>query len=278
VVPALLAYAFVILVPSVQGAGLAFTDWNGLSPDRDFVGFENFVRLAGDPAATGALGRTVLIAISSMILINVVGLALALALNTRVKSRNILRTIFFAPAVISPLVVGYVFKFVLSPVGPVNGLFAAIGLPQLKQNWLGEPTLALWSIIAVVVWQSIGTAMVIYLAGLQGVEQEQIEAAMMDGAGAWQRFRNIILPSIAPAVVINSMLTLISGLRVFDQVYAMTGGGPVGLTQTLATLFVELGFEFGRYGYAAALAVVLSILVAVFSAVQYGLMRRGGRA
>ncbi len=278
VMPALVSYVFVIVVPAAQGTGLAFTDWNGLSPQRDFVGLDNFVQLSADPIALGALGRTVVIALASMALVNLGGLALALGLNTQVKSRNILRTVFFAPAVISPLVVGYVFKFVLSPTGPVNGLLGAVGLADLKQVWLGDPHLALLAIIGVVAWQSVGTAMVIYLAGLQGVEPEQVEAALMDGAGLWQRLVNIVLPSIAPSILVNAMLTLISGLRVFDQVYAMTGGGPAGLTQSLATLFVELGFEFGRYGYAAALAVVLSVLVASFSALQFGLLRRGSKA
>lgn len=273
--PAIVTYAAMVVIPSFQGAAYAFTDWNGLNPDPDWVGLDNFVRIFNDPVSLSTTGRTLVYAISGMILVNVAGLALAVALNTRIRSRNVLRTVFFAPAVLSPLVIGYIFKFILSPDGSINRALFAVGLDGLTANWLGDPSLAIWSIVAVNTWQGLGTAMVIYLAGLQGVPPELLEAAEVDGAGAWRRFRHVTFPLLAAAVTINSLLTLISGLRVFDQIYAMTQGGPAGSTHSLATLFVQQAYEFNRFGYAAALAVVLSVLVATFSFLQLRIARKG---
>jgi raffinose/stachyose/melibiose transport system permease protein len=276
-VPALVTYLGIVVLPTLQGATVAFTDWNGLSPDRSFVGLENFRQILSDNTGGAAALRTIVIAAFTTTLVNFGGLALALALNTKIKSRNVLRTIFFAPVVISPLVVGYVFKFILSPGGPLNEALRSVGLDALALNWLGEPVPALASIIFVVSWQSMGTAMVIYLAGLQGVPAELIEAAEVDGAGPARRFWHIVRPLLAPAITINLMLSLVSGLRVFDQIYSMTQGGPAGSTHSLATLFINQAYVFGNYGYAAALAVILTLLVALFSSIQYLVLRRQPR-
>lgn len=274
VLPALVIYLALVIWPSVQGVGLAFTDWDGLSPDKNFVGLENYGRLLEDPIGLDALIRTIFIAFALLVLQNGFGLALALALNSRIKSRKILRTAFFAPAVLSSVVLGYMFQYIFSPTGPLNQILEVLGLGALQRNWLGDPAQAVGVVIFVIVWQSVGSTMVIYLAGLQGVPQELLEAASIDGAGPVRRFFSVTLPQLAPAVTINFMLTLIGGLRVFDQVFVLTRGGPANGTQTLSTLMIQQAFEFSRYGYGAAMAVVLTIMVAVLSAVQYYLLRR----
>lgn len=274
IAPALAIYLLLVIWPSVQGVGLAFTNWDGLSPDKEFVGLDNFQRLLEDPIGLDALLRTLFIAIALLILQNAFGLALALALNSRIKSRKILRTAFFAPAVLSSVVLGYMFQYIFSPTGPLNQILELLGLESLKRNWLGDPAYAVGVIVFVIVWQSVGSTMVIYLAGLQGVPAELLEAASIDGAGPFRRFFSVTLPQLAPAVTINFMLTLIGGLRVFDQVFVLTRGGPANGTQTISTLMIQQAFEFGRYGYGAAMAVVLTIMVAILSAVQYYLLRR----
>lgn len=235
---------------------------------------ENFQRLLQDPLGLDALLRTLGIAMALLLLQNAFGLALALALNSRIKSRKVLRTAFFAPAVLSSVVLGYMFQYIFSPTGPLNGILEVMGLESLKRNWLGDPTYAVGVIVFVIVWQSVGSTMVIYLAGLQGVPAELLEAASIDGAGPFRRFISVTLPQLAPAVTINFMLTLIGGLRVFDQVFVLTRGGPANGTQTISTLLIQQAFEFGRYGYGAAMAVVLAVMVAALSAVQYYLLRR----
>jgi raffinose/stachyose/melibiose transport system permease protein len=276
-VPAAAFYLFVVLWPSVQGAGLAFTDWDGLSSDRAFVGFENFVRLAQDPKAAGAIGRTLVIAFTITIVQNAIGLLLALGVNSRIKSRNILRVLLFAPAIITPVATAYLWQNLYSPDGAVNSLLNAVGLGALAQNWLGDSDVAIWSICIVVVWQFAGYSMVIFLANMQGISTEVIEASYVDGAGPFRRFWSIIRPELAPSITINLMLSIIGGLRLFDQVWVMTGGGPGGSTETMTTLLYKNAFQFGDFAYGIAIAVVLTVLVAILSSGQYFVLSRQNR-
>ncbi|MFI5955451.1 carbohydrate ABC transporter permease [Cryptosporangium sp. NPDC051539] len=273
-VPALALYAFVVLVPSGRGAMLAFTDWDGLSPDRAWVGLGNFTAIFDDADARAAVVQTLLVAVSVTIIQNGVGLLLALGVNSRIKSRNVLRVFLFAPAVMTPVVTGALWKNLLAPDGAVNWTFDAVGLSGLKQDWLGDPNIALWSIVGVVVWQYAGYSMVIFLAGLQGIPQDVHEAAEVDGAGPVRRFRYVTFPLLAPATTINLMLSIIGGLKLFDQVWVMTAGGPGHSTDTLSTLIYKDAFQFGEFAYSIALAIVLTIFVAIISSGQYWLLRR----
>jgi raffinose/stachyose/melibiose transport system permease protein len=277
-VPALLLFAFVVLVPSARGVYYAFTDWDGLSPNFSFVGLGNFVEMTSDPAARQAVGQTLLIAVAITVIQNGIGLLLALGVNSAIKSRNVLRVLLFAPAVITPIVTAYLWRNLLGPDGAVNSLLGAVGLDSWRQNWLGDPDLALWSIVAVIVWQFAGYSMVIFLAGLQSVPKEIYEAAAIDGAGSVRRFWSVIRPLLAPAFTINLMLSIIGGIKLFDQVYALTGGGPGHATDTLSTLIYKDAFTLGEFGYSIALAVVLTVIVAVASTGQYLVLSRNERA
>ncbi|GAA5072798.1 raffinose/stachyose/melibiose transport system permease protein [Thermocatellispora tengchongensis] len=278
-IPALILYAYVVLIPSVRGAGYAFTDWSGLGDAMSFVGLENFRKILDDSAATDALVQTVLITLAITIVQNLIGLLLALGVHTQIKSRNFLRVLLFAPAVMTPVVTAYLWRYMYAPDGAINGLFEAVGLGGLAQNWLGDPDIALWSVAAIVIWQFAGYSMVIFLAGLQGVPRELHEAAGVDGAGAFQRFWHITRPMLAPAITINLMLSLIGGFKIFDQVYVTTGGGPGHSTETLSTLIYKNAFQFDEYAYSTAIAVVLAVIVAAVSAVQYrGLQQQKGAA
>ncbi|MET4924402.1 sugar ABC transporter permease [Streptomyces sp. PSRA5] len=276
--PAMLLFAFVVLVPSTRGVYYAFTDWDGLDPDFSFVGLDNFGAMFRDPDAMQAIWHTLLIAVAVTVIQNAFGLLLALGVNSVIKSRNVLRVFLFAPAVVTPIVTAYLWRNLLSPDGAVNSLLRAVGLASWEQDWLGDPDIALWSVVGVVVWQFGGYSMVIFLAGLQSVPREIYEAADIDGAGPVRRFWSVTRPLLAPALTINLMLSIIGGIKLFDQVYALTGGGPGHATDTLSTLIYKDAFTLGEFGYSIALAVVLTIIVAVTSAGQYFFLSRNERA
>jgi raffinose/stachyose/melibiose transport system permease protein len=275
VVPAAIVYLFVVIAPSLQGVYYSFTDWAFLNP-ATWIGIQNYIDTFSGPAGAAAV-RTLFIAVVVVVLQNALGLGLALLLNGKVFGRNTLRTIIFAPMVVSALVVGYLFKYIFGPpgVGGINKLFELMSLPQV--DFLGNPTWALWIIIITIVWQFTGSTMVIYLAGLQGVPAELEEAAALDGAGYWKRFWFVVRPLLAPAITINLMLGLIGGLKIFDQIFAITGGGPGNSTQTISTMIYQLFSQFGQYGSAAALAVVLAIAVGILSFIQFAVLRRQER-
>jgi raffinose/stachyose/melibiose transport system permease protein len=276
--PAMALFAFVVLVPSARGVYYAFTDWDGLDPDFAFIGLGNFTEMASDPVALQAIWHTLLIAVAITVIQNGFGLLLALGVNSIIKSRNVLRVFLFAPAVITPIVTAYLWRNLLGPDGAVNSLLDTIGLGSWRQDWLGDPQLALWSVVAVIVWQFGGYSMVIFLAGLQSVPKEIYEAADMDGAGPVRRFWSVTRPLLAPAFTINLMLSIIGGIKLFDQVYALTGGGPGHATDTISTLIFKDAFTLGEFGYSIALAVVLTIIVAVVSSGQYLMLSRNEKA
>lgn len=278
VLPAMALFAFVVLVPSVRGVYYAFTDWDGLSPDLDVIGLTNFTAMLDDPDALSAVWHTLLIAVAVTVVQNGIGLLLALGVNTAIKSRNVLRVLLFAPAVITPIVTAYLWRNLLGPDGAINSLLDAAGLGALRQDWLGDPSLALWMIVLVVVWQFAGYSMVIFLAGLQSIPREIYEAAAIDGSGPVRRFWSIVRPLLAPAITINLMLSIIGGIKLFDQVYALTGGGPGHATDTISTLIYKDAFTLGEFGYSIALAVVLTVIVAIASAGQYTVLSRNERA
>lgn len=274
IAPAAAFFAFVVLWPSIQGVGLSFTSWNGLSPDRIFVGLDNFVTLLRDPDAGAAVAHTLIIAATVTVAQNIIGLLLALGLNSRIKSRNALRVLLFAPAVITPVATGYLWQYMLSPTGAINSLLDALGIGALKQPWLGSNETAIWAICFVIIWQFSGYSMVIFLANLQSVPVEALEAASLDGAGPIRRFWSVVRPELAPSITINLMLSLIGGLKTFDQVWVMTGGGPGGATETMSTFLYKNAFQFGTFSYGLAIAVVLTVIVAVLSSGQNALLRR----
>lgn len=274
VLPALAIFSFIVIVPSLQGFTYSLTDWNGITSDFSFVGLENFIKIVGDDRATSAISNTVVLAIVVTVFQNVFGLLLALALNGLVKSRHLLRIVFFTPVVLTPLVAGYVWSYLLSPRGTINDFLESIGLGALQQVWLGDPKTALLAVCAAIIWQFSGYSMIIFLAGLQAVPSEIREAALIDGAGPVRRLWSVVLPLINGAIVINTLLTLIGSLSQFDQVIAMTGGGPGNATQTISTSIYKIGFAMGNYPYGIALSVVLAIMVSIAAVIQYRLTSR----
>jgi raffinose/stachyose/melibiose transport system permease protein len=274
VVPALLVYAVVTLYPSLAGVYYAFTDWTGIG-GKSFVGLHNFSELFSDDRASGSLRNTLLLTVAVVVFQTGIGLLLALGVHAKIRSRMILRVIFFSPVVVSPVMVAFLWKYIYNPQpdAGLNGILGAVGLGGLRHDWLGDPSFALWSVVAMVVWQYAGYSMVIFLAGLEGIPRELNEAAMIDGAGALGRFRYITWPLLAPALTVNVMLSTIGGLKLFDQVFAATNGGPGYSTETLSTVLYKEAFVYGHFGYSTAIALVLALFVAAVSLVQIHYLR-----
>jgi raffinose/stachyose/melibiose transport system permease protein len=273
VVPAVAIVVALRYVATGAGAWYAFTDWDGISQHARFVGLDNFREILRDSASRGALEHTLELALAFVVVSNVLGLALALALNRMVKTRGVLRALFFAPVVMSSLAVSYIWQFIFSYSGPLNGALGGIGLDSLKRGWTGDPTWAIWTIFVVLVWQFVGLTMVMYLAGLQGIPEELDEASAVDGASTRRRFRKITLPLLAPAITVSVTLSTVYGLGVFDQVFALTGGGPVDASETLATQIYKQTFAFGRFGYGTALSLILTVLITVLALAQLAVLR-----
>jgi raffinose/stachyose/melibiose transport system permease protein len=273
VLPATAAvFGFYIVAP-LFGARYAFTNWNGLGHAK-WVGLANFTEIFKDPGVRGSLYNTLKLAGSFFVLVNVFGLCLALALNRVLKTRYILRSIFFLPVVVIPLATSFVWSYIFDYNGALNKGLQAVGLTSWVTPWLGDPSLALWAVLVVMLWQYTGLTMVIYLAGLQGIPQDLDEAATVDGATTWLRFRRVTLPLLAPAMTAAAMLSMILGLRTFDQILALTGGGPINASQTLSSEVYSQTFVNGQFGYGAAIALLLSALIIVIAAVMLFVLRR----
>jgi len=271
--PAVVALFAFHFVPVGFGAYYAFTDWDGVALHATWIGLRNLREIAGDKFARDAPWHTVELAACFVFFVNAIGLLLALGLNRAVKTRHVLRALFFAPVALSPLAVAYIWKWIFVPEGALNRVLGAAGMSSLERPWLGDPSTALWTVLIVMVWQFTGLAMVLYLAGLQQIPDEIEEAALVDGASGWLRFRKIVLPLLAPAITVSVTLTFIIGMRVFDQILALTGGGPFNSTETLSTQVYEQTFPNGRYGYGAAFSVILTALVLGLALIQLMFLR-----
>lgn len=273
--PALGIYLLIVIYPSLSGGVYAFTDWRGLSDQVNFVGLDNFRKVFSNRQSVGALTNVFLLTLFVVVVQNSIGLLMALGVHSKIKSRILLRTIFFAPVVVSPIVIVFLWKYLFDPRPErgINAFLGILGLDGLQQNWLGDPDVALWSVGITIVWQLSGISMVIFLAGLQGVPRELLEAAAIDGAGTFRRFQAVTLPMLAPAITINVMLSTIGGLKVFDQVFALTGGGPGYATEVPSTLLYQEAFVYGNYAYATAIALVLTIVVSAVALLQLRLLK-----
>ena len=269
ILPALIFYLFVVVVPSFRGIAFAFTDWSGLKPSSKWIGFDQFRRIFEDGDSLGALQHTIFLAIGITIIQNLVGLLLALGVHSKIKSRNFLRVLFFAPAVVAPVATAYLWQFLFAPNGPINAALSTVFSPSAAKEWLGDPKVVLWSIIIVVVWQFSGYSMVIFLAGLESVPEELLEAAELDGANYFYKFWYLVRHFLYPALTVTLMLSIIGGLKLFDQVYILTGGGPGQASQTISTMMYRNAFQFGEFGFSTAMAVLLTLIVALLSGIQY---------
>ncbi|OLP59691.1 sugar ABC transporter permease [Xaviernesmea oryzae] len=266
--------AVFFLYPLFEAVRLSFTDSSGLG-DYQYVGFDNYIRILTRSRYYESFGVTLAFVAIVVVCQTLMGLAFATALHAMPAIRNICRTALFMPAMMSFIIVGYVWSFILSPFsGGLNALLDLVGLGALKTEWLGTPTLALVLVALVHVWMFTGYTCAIFLAGFANIPPEIEEAAVLDGAGGWKRFLLIQLPLLAPSFTVNIMLSTIGTMKTFELPFIMTKGGPDGATQTIGLLIVQTLFTDYRFGLASALSVVLLLVVLAVAFVQNRVLRQ----
>jgi raffinose/stachyose/melibiose transport system permease protein len=260
--PALIIYVVFALYPIVHALLLSFYNWDGISENRNFVGFNNYIQIfTQDPVFWTAVKNSIIWVLLSLIVPTLLGLALAVAVNQKIIARNSFRAIFYLPSIIASIAVATIWSWMYNPLlGLFNALLKSLGLGFLIQDWLGDPKVALFSIFIAYVWQSSGVNMVLFLAGLQGVPEELKEAARVDGANAPRVFWNVTLPSIRQTFIVVTVLTIINSLKVFDLIVGMTSGGPGQSTQVLALWSYTQSFGLHDFGNGMAVAIVLLVL------------------
>lgn len=270
--PSLLPLLAFVLAPMVASLVLTLFQWNLLQPPH-FVGIDNFARLVSDPAFHAALLHTLQFVAGYLPLVMVGGLVIALGLHNVMRGIALFRTAYFLPVVTSWVVVALMWRWLLNPsTGVVNWGLGLVGIAG--PGWWTDPGWAMPSIILASAWKDLGFVMIIFLAGLQAIPSDYYEAADIDGAGRWARFRHITLPLLSPATFFVVVISLINSFQVFDQVWVMTGGGPAGASSVVVTEVVRNAFSYGQLGYASAMSWVLFVAILAVTLVQFRLQRR----
>ena len=274
IAPALILYLLFIIVPTVSSVYYSFTSWDGISPDIKFIGLANYKEIFTSARFGNALKNTIILTIFISILENVFALALAVLVDNVRWGKNFFRSAFYIPVLISGIVSGFIWKIMYNyNFGAINSILTQIGMGNFKQDWLGNTSLTLIMIGVGLVWKGAGYYMIIYLASLQSVSTDVIEAAEIDGASPWQRFRMITIPLISGAFTINFTLSLINGLKVFDQINVMTDGGPGFTSETLVYLLYKVGFTEGRQGFGTAVGIMLLFIIIILNTIQQKFLR-----
>nr|WP_240632466.1 MULTISPECIES: sugar ABC transporter permease [unclassified Cryobacterium] len=260
--PALIVFLGFVIFPVVMAAYYGFFSWQGYGPPTDFVGFRNYVTILQDPTFQEALTHNGVIVVLSLVLQGPVAILLALLLNRKLRGQSLIRVLIFVPYVISEVVVGTGWSLMLQSNGAVNGMLEKLGLGAFTQDWLSNPDIAIWTLMVIITWKYVGFAVILFLAGLQGIPEELPEAAAIDGASFWQIQRHITLPLLAPTLRIWAFLSIIGALQLFDLVYIIWGQyiASTAGTSTMATYLVANGRNAGNYGYGNAVAVVLFLI------------------
>lgn len=271
VAPALALYLTFQIWPLLGGFYYSLTDWDGIAQNFNFIGIANYVTLAHDSAVLIPLKNTFIFSFWSTIFLNVFALAFAIGLNREIRAKNLLRACLFLPAMLSPLVVGYIFSFIFSE--PVSSLGTFLGSEIMENNLLGSQDWSLAGVVSGATWRMTGWYMVVYIAGLQTIPDELYEAADIDGVSSWGRFSHITFPLIAPAFTINMVLSLERAFKEYDMVFSMTGGGPGNSSELLALTIYNEAFSNHRGGYGSAIGILLFVLIVLLTFIQMHWLR-----
>ncbi|MEU3892154.1 sugar ABC transporter permease [Streptomyces sp. NPDC029041] len=274
--PALVLFMGLVLLPMLFALYAAFFRWGGFGMPSDYIGGENFTRLFQDGVFLGDLWRCLLLVVLSLAFQLPFALAMAVLLNQRMRGRAVYRMLFFAPYVLSEAITGILFGMIFAPDdGFADQVLGKIGLDGLGGEWFADPSTVMATVFLVMTWKYFGFHMMLYLAGLQAVPRELTEAALIDGASAWQRFRNVTLPLLAPTLRISVFLAVIGSIQLFDLVWVTTAGGPDHHSETMAVTMFQYGFKRYQVGYASAISVVMFGISLVFAlAYQRFVLRR----
>ena len=278
ILPALIIYLLFSIIPFLYTIYYSFTDYTDMNPiNLHFVGLKNYIKVLQTPVMLAAIKNSVIYAILLTGFQTLLGLPLAFVLNQKLKSRNLLRAVFFFPAVFSSLIIGYLWNFIMSSsdFGLINNILHQLGLGTL--NFFTSKN-ALYSVILTQIWQWTGWAMVIFLANLQSISPDLYEAAEIDGANGLKKFMYVTLPLMCPSVKIVIVTGLIGGMKVFDIIYSMTSGGPGDATQTVMTVMMKKGISEGIYSTGSAFGVCFFIIVLAISAIVTKLMGKWSEA
>ncbi|WP_240343944.1 sugar ABC transporter permease [Paenibacillus sp. SYP-B3998] len=271
--PAFLAFFIVVLLPLCLGIYYSFTNWNGVSGSIEWIGFANFISIfTHDPDFIRSFLFTARFMLAVVVFSNVIGFALALILSKQLKSRNLLRTVFFMPNVLGGLLLGFIWQFIFVQSFPVLGEVTKMGVFQL--SWLGTEATAFWALVIVSVWQGAGYYMVIYVAGLTNVPKDLIEAAAIDGAKNHQVLRHIILPLIMPAITVCLFLSVAWAFKSFDLNFSLTQGGPFKSSESIAMNIYNEAFKNNRFGLGTAKALVFFIAVSFITVLQVSITKK----
>jgi raffinose/stachyose/melibiose transport system permease protein len=263
--PAAALYILFVIVPVVQAVRYSFYSWDGLGPLTTFTGLDNYSEVFKDSAFRQAMEHNGILIGLSLFLQFPLALGVALLLNRPLRGRSLLRLIFFVPYVLSEAITAIVFLQILQPNSLVDETLRSVGLGSLVQLWLADLGLVFYTLFVVITWKYIGFAIILFLAGLQGIPRELHEAAAIDGATSWTSLRYITLPLLGPTVRLWSFLAIIGSIQLFDLVWIMTLGGPAGASSTMATYMVDQGFKSYRIGFATSVAVILFAICFVVS-------------
>ncbi len=272
IAPLVIGFTIFFLVALGASLVLSFTRWDMLSSPA-WIGFQNYRQVFHDAEFRTALWNTVAIAAPNVVLRLAFSLALAMALNTNIRFRSFYRILFFMPVITMPVAIATIWKWLYDPgFGPINGILDRLGLG--RPEWLAEPRTAIIAVVIVLLWSGVGYDMIIFLAGLQAIPRDYYDAAEIDGAGAWQRFRDVTLPLLTPTTFFLLVIDVIASLQVFDLVYVMTRIDQTNQLPTVVYYIYEEGFRNFRMGYAITVAWVLLAIILVFTLVQFRLQRR----
>ena len=270
--PMLILFLIFSTYPVIEGVFFSFTDWDCLNSKFNFIGLQNYKTFFHDFVVLKPLYNTFIYAFWVTIIQNICALALALALNQKFKTKNLLRTFIFVPVVLSSLIVGYIWSYLFTE--PIAMLGDMLGIEVMKYNLLGNKATSLAAGIFVSVWKGVGYTMVIYLAGLQNIDKEVKEAALVDGAKGFQHFRYVTFPLIAPSFTINIVLVMEGAFKQFDLIFALTGGGPGNSSELLSLTIYRESFEFYRAGYGTTMGVILALIIIVLSLFELVVLRK----
>jgi raffinose/stachyose/melibiose transport system permease protein len=268
-----LTVAFVVW-PILQSFALSAYSWNGDGP-RKFVGLQNYLHIFEDSSYRDAFGHNITFVVGYTVFEIAIGFLLAALMNTRIRGVVFFRTIYFMPVVVPTAIAALLWSMVLSPtVDPFSAFFRAVGLPFLAHAWLGDSDIVLSTVSGIAVWKNIGVSMIVYLAAMQDIPQELLEAASIDGAGPLRRLLDVVLPSLRPITAVLVALSIIYAMRTFDIVWAITGAQPREALEMVSTLIVRTAFSYHEFGLASALAVVLFAAIFILALTQIRLMDR----
>lgn len=264
-IPVVVLFSFFNTFPLLRGVYYSFTNFKGYG-SYDFVGLRNYIDLFGDARVGNSYLFTVKYAVVCTIIVNVISLLLALGLNSKIKGKSVLRGIYFIPNILGGLVVGYIFSFFFTYILPYAG--QALGIEALSSSMLSSESTAWFAIVLVGAWQSIAMNTIIYISGLQTVPEDVYEAGSIDGATGWKKFKNLTFPLIIPFFSINMVLCMKNFLMVFDQIMALTKGGPSQSTESISYLIYQNGINGGQFGFQSANAVVFFVVIVTISVLQ----------